>query len=136
MVKRFLLNNVCDECGMVPTDEPRGFVSGQDYDALAFKKKLADSAWQEVRGQRNSLMGEVRRLRQENDAFAARLAEAERLLRMCRDEFNGLPHSLGYDFTHTPKLDAFLGASVSATPASSGDATKAMLAGSASGVQE
>ncbi len=40
MVKRFLLNNVCDECGMAQTDEPRGFVDGKDYDALA--ARLAD----------------------------------------------------------------------------------------------
>jgi hypothetical protein len=42
MVKRFLLNNVCDECGMVPTDEQRGFVSGQDYDAIAARLAEAE----------------------------------------------------------------------------------------------
>lgn len=35
-------------------------------------------------------------------------AKALSLLKKCRDELNGLPRSLGYDFTHTPELDAFL----------------------------
>ena len=37
-----------------------------------------------------------------------RLAEAEKLLSVCRDEFAKLPRSLAYDFTYIPKLDAFL----------------------------
>jgi hypothetical protein len=38
----------------------------------------------------------------------SRLAAADALLRKCRYEFAGLPHSLGYDFTHLPELDAYL----------------------------
>jgi hypothetical protein len=37
----------------------------------------------------------------------ARLEAANALLRKCRDEFAGLPHSLGYDFTHLPEIDAY-----------------------------
>lgn len=29
-------------------------------------------------------------------------------LKQCRDEMAGLPHSLGYAFTHLPKIDAAL----------------------------
>lgn len=45
----------------------------------------------------------------------ARIAELEatveglrKLLQQCRDEMAGLPHSLGYAFTHLPKIDAAL----------------------------
>ena len=42
----------------------------------------------------------------------AKTAEAVRELvdgmRYMRQEFAGLPHSLGYDFTHLPKIDAIL----------------------------
>ena len=37
-----------------------------------------------------------------------RLEAANALLRKCRDEFARLPHSLGYDFTHLPEIDAHL----------------------------
>lgn len=30
------------------------------------------------------------------------------LLRKARNEFKGLPHSLGYEFTHLPEIDAAL----------------------------
>jgi hypothetical protein len=29
-------------------------------------------------------------------------------LKEMRDEFNGLPHSLGYEFTHLPKIEALI----------------------------
>lgn len=44
-------------------------------------------------------------------ANARLIAKAPDMLDMliqCRKEFAGLPHSLGYDFTHLPKLDALI----------------------------
>lgn len=38
----------------------------------------------------------------------ARIAELEGALGLCRKELDGLPHSLGYDFTHIPLIDAVL----------------------------
>jgi hypothetical protein len=35
-------------------------------------------------------------------------AELVEALRVARAEFDGLPHSLGYAFTHIPKIDAAL----------------------------
>ena len=46
---------------------------------------------------------EIKRLRKANDALAA-------ALRMMRDEYARLPHSLGYSFTHLPKIDEALAA--------------------------
>lgn len=44
---------------------------------------------------------ELDRLRSEN-------AELRAALEMMRDEYMKLPHSLGYSFTHLPKVDAIL----------------------------
>ena len=38
--------------------------------------------------------------------LAERVVKLEGLLRLMRDDFAGLPHSLGYEFTHLPKIDA------------------------------
>jgi hypothetical protein len=72
---------------------------------------------------------ELRRLVSENEALRGELAEQARVngmggerearllvvnaelveaLRVARAEFDGLPHSLGYAFTHIPKIDAAL----------------------------
>lgn len=37
-----------------------------------------------------------------------RLKAVEKALESSLEEFNGLPHSLGYDFTHKPKIEATL----------------------------
>ena len=42
------------------------------------------------------------------DAAERRVGELEAALRMARDELGGLPHSLGYEFTHLPKIDKAL----------------------------
>ena len=45
----------------------------------------------------------------ESDANARLIAAAPELLEaliLCREELNGLPHSLGYEFTHIPQIDA------------------------------
>lgn len=47
-------------------------------------------------------------LEAENERLRTRAEKAEALLRKCRDEFTGLPHSLGYDFTHLPEITAHL----------------------------
>ena len=47
----------------------------------------------------------------ERDALAERCERLEAALRMAREELGGLPHSLGYDFTHLPKIDAALSGS-------------------------
>ena len=44
-------------------------------------------------------------------ALAERCERLEAALRMAREELGGLPHSLGYDFTHLPKIDAALSGS-------------------------
>lgn len=49
----------------------------------------------------SEIAAELRRLHELN----AELVEA---LRVARAEFDGLPHSLGYAFTHIPKIDAAL----------------------------
>jgi hypothetical protein len=36
------------------------------------------------------------------------LTKAKELLSDCLKEFEGLPHSLGYSFTHTEKLRAYI----------------------------
>jgi hypothetical protein len=48
---------------------------------------------------------------EERKANALLIAAAPELLSAVmklRDEFKGLPHSLGYDFTHLPEVDALL----------------------------
>lgn len=42
MVKRYLLDNRCDECAMVETEGDRGFVAASDYDALAARLAEAE----------------------------------------------------------------------------------------------
>lgn len=40
------------------------------------------------------------------EQLAAALAAKDEALALARKEFEGLPHSLGYEFTHVPKIDA------------------------------
>lgn len=49
--------------------------------------------------------------RVEEEANARLIAAAPELLEaliLARADFAGLPHSLGYDFTHLPKIDALI----------------------------
>lgn len=78
---------------------------GGDYTAT-----LSDAA-EELRRQHDELemtkaayesaCGELRK----QETLIAELVEA---LEMSLNEFNGLPHSLGYDFTHAPKLRSLI----------------------------
>lgn len=52
----------------------------------------------------NALLNAAREIDQLRDKFAD-LIEA---LTLARSELSGLPHSLGYSFTHLPKIDAAL----------------------------
>lgn len=58
-----------------------------------------------------TLRAEVERLTAANDGLQQRVSVAEKLVSRCRGEMGGLPHSLGYAFTHLPEIDAFLAAS-------------------------
>lgn len=40
----------------------------------------------------------------------AAFATEHEALKLARKEFDGLPHSLGYEFTHIPKIDAAIAA--------------------------
>jgi hypothetical protein len=42
------------------------------------------------------------------EAAQAQRDKAVEMLRFMRDEYASLPHSLGYTFTHLPKIDDFL----------------------------
>ena len=49
----------------------------------------------------NVLRDELATTKRQRDA-------AVEALKMARQELDGLPHSLGYEFTHLPKIDAVL----------------------------
>jgi cytosine/adenosine deaminase-related metal-dependent hydrolase len=44
----------------------------------------------------------------ELEAARATVEAMAEALKLARSELNGLPHSLGYEFTHIPKIDAAL----------------------------
>lgn len=91
-------------------NEIGGFVSYHDYAMLyeQIESLRADMQRRIVIGKEAAdELAIIRAALSERDRM---LGEAVELLRGCRREFDGLPHSLGYDFTHTPKLDAFLSA--------------------------
>lgn len=57
-------------------------------------------------------------VRHENEALRKQIEVAREALVLALKEFNGLPHSLGYDITHAPKIEAAIAAIGDAKPAS------------------
>ncbi len=88
-------------------DDLWAFGSADDHALAITAPKLRDTL--AASEQRNrELQEDWQRKNEQVIRLVARLDAAEKLVRKCRDEMGGLPHSLGYAFTHLPEIDAWL----------------------------
>jgi hypothetical protein len=83
-------------------------VMGFDNDGDPTPRAITSSLTALMASDAKSMRDDYDESLRESDRAESRLVTANALLRKCRDEFAGLPNSLGYDFTHLPELDAHL----------------------------
>lgn len=89
--------------------------SGVEYNACSAAFDRQQEQLDRNADQLAAAQDEINELRRKNVRMfeLAELAEAQRdkaiaILKLMREEYRKLPHSLGYSFTHLPKIDEFL----------------------------